>query len=181
MNRVYKRRGAKIYNTRNKKRTHVVSFCLVILVITLLFITSNSYARYISNGGVDLKASIAKWYIEVNGVNVTSQTTTINDEINLIVTENATQDGAIQAGQKGYFDISIDPKYTEVSLSYRINIDTSNLTFSDFSERLGRDLWWIGFNTDPEGSNRHILKGYKLEDCIKLTRELIDQISRKYG
>ena len=61
------------------------------------------------------------------------------------------------------------------------NIDTSNLTFSDFSERLGGDLWWIGFNTDPEGSNRHILKGYKLEDCIKLTRELIDQISRKYG
>ena len=132
MNRVYKRRGAKIYNTRNKKRTHVVSFCLVILVITLLFITSNSYARYISNGGVDLKASIAKWYIEVNGVNVTSQTTTINDEINLIVTENATQDGAIQAGQKGYFDISIDPKYTEVSLSYRINIDTSNLPSNIF-------------------------------------------------
>lgn len=127
MSKVYSRRGANIYKTLNKRRSHVVSYCLVIFLVTLLFVTSNSYARYISRGTTYLAMSVAKWCLEVNGVNVTSQTTTINDEINLIITENATQDGAIQAGQKGYFDISIDPKYTEVSLSYRINIDTSNL------------------------------------------------------
>lgn len=127
MSRVYSRHGANIYKTLNKKKRHVISYFLAILFVTLLFVTSNSYARYISSGNAYLAMPVAKWCLEVNGINVTPHTTTINDEINLIVTEGATQDGTVQAGQKGYFDISIDPKYTEVSLSYRINIDTSNL------------------------------------------------------
>ena len=47
--------------------------------------------------------------------------------MDLVVTENASQDGKIRPGQKGYFDIIIDPKYTEVSLKYKITLDTSEL------------------------------------------------------
>lgn len=60
-------------------------------------------------------------------------------------------------------------------------IDSTLLTFSTFSNAIGKDLWWIGFDTSNEGSNRDILAGYSLVDSIKLCENIIDQINRKYS
>jgi len=113
------------YRIHNKPKSNKTF--LIYLLLFLLFFFSTSFARYLSNSNATLGLELANWSIKLNGNEITQDTKLIKNEIDLIVTENKTDDGLIKAGQKGYFDIVIDPQYTEVSLKYKLIIDTSSL------------------------------------------------------
>lgn len=113
------------YRIHNKRKSNKLLW--IYLLIVLIFIFSCSLAKYISDSKIVFKANVAKWNIKVNGVEITQSTTKIKNEMNLIATENLSDDGLIKQGQKGYIDIQIDPKYTEVSLRYKLIVDMSGL------------------------------------------------------
>ena len=113
------------YRIHNKKRTN--KSLLLYLLVFAFFLFSTSFSRYLNNTNSSFEVDIANWYIKINGIEIDQNTSTISNEMDLIVTENESQDGKIRPGQKGYFDIVIDPKYTEVSLKYKITLDTSEL------------------------------------------------------
>ena len=113
------------YRIHNKSKSNKSLFMYLVLFAFLIF--SSSLARYTNQSNATLGLEFANWCIEINGIKITPDTKTINNKIDLIVTENKTQDGLIKPGQKGYFDININPQYTEVSLKYKILIDTSDL------------------------------------------------------
>lgn len=113
------------YRIHNKKRTN--KSLLLYLLVFAFFLFSTSFSRYLNNTTSSFEVDVANWCIKINGIEINQNTNTISNEIDLVVTENESQDGKIKPGQKGYFDIVIDPKYTEVSLKYKITIDTSKL------------------------------------------------------
>ena len=113
------------YRIHNKKRTN--KSLLLYLLVFALFVFSTSFSRYLNNTNSSFDVNIANWCIKINGIEIDQTTSTISNEMDLVVTQNASQDGKIKPGQKGYFDIVIDPKYTEVSLRYKITLDTSDL------------------------------------------------------
>ena len=113
------------YQVHNKPKSNK-SLLLYALVFAIL-IFSTSFSRYMTENGSTLGMSVAKWNIKVNNRSITQFNTTMQNEMSLVVTDNSTNDNIIRPGQKGYFDIIIDPQYTEVSLNYEVKIDTSEL------------------------------------------------------
>ena len=110
-------------SARNKTKKRYRIF----IVIILLLLFSLTLARYNSTATYNSKIGVAKWCIKINNVEITQNTKKLTDEIELVAVENKSEDDLIKAGQKGYFEINIDPQYTEVSLNYSIVIDTSEL------------------------------------------------------
>ncbi len=108
-------------------RKSIKPFFKLILLFFVCITISHTFARYAyttSNNGV---ISIAKWNIEVNGVEINNTTNNLNTSINLLnVADNSTN---IDSGDECYFDIILNPKNTEVSISYSIiiDLDESNL------------------------------------------------------
>jgi len=113
------------YRVHNRSKSDKLLF--IYILIFAVFIISTSFARYISQGSTTLGLELADWCIKINDTEITPTTTFLENKIDLVVTDNISEDGLIMAGQKGYFDIVIDPQYTEVSLQYSIIIDTSSL------------------------------------------------------
>ena len=113
------------YRIHNKSKSNKSLLIYVYALIVLIF--SATFSKYLSSSNGTFGLELANWCIKVNDVAITSETTTIRNEIDLIATEGASNDGKIKPGQKGYFDILIDPEYTEVSLQYKIVLDTSKL------------------------------------------------------
>lgn len=118
------RRKRKIVKSR-------VFILLVLLVISFsLYSFSRTYGLFESNKVEVLESGIAKWNINVNGVNVTESTSFVIDEV---VTESNgfVMDGKIAPNTSGYFDIVIDGTNTDVSFRYDIKFDFSNLDISN--------------------------------------------------
>ena len=113
------------YRVHNKNRTN--KSLLLYLFVFALFIFSTSFSRYLNIETSSFKAELANWRIKINGIEINQNTSTIKNEMDLVVTEKESQDGKIMPGQKGYFDITIDPQYTEVALKYNISLDTTSL------------------------------------------------------
>ena len=113
------------YRIHNKAKSN--KSLLIYIAIFSIFIFSATFSRYISQSNGTFGMELADWNIEINNKLITPEITTLNNEIKLIPTENISQDGLIKPGQKGYFDIIINPEDTEVSLNYKIIIDTTKL------------------------------------------------------
>jgi len=115
---------AEKYRIHTKLKSN--KFLYLYLLIALLLIFSSSLARYITSSNITFGANVANWSIKVNDISINQSTSTIYDEIDLIVTENQSDDGLIKSGQSGYFDIVINPQYTEVSLKYIIALNMTS-------------------------------------------------------
>lgn len=94
---------------------------LATLVITAIY----TYALYSNDSNANAGMQIAKWNIKVNDELVTSDNNSFVSSIKIISNNNL--DTSVGAGETGYFDITIDPQTTEVSLEYTIKINTSSL------------------------------------------------------
>ncbi len=157
------------YRIHNKKRTN--KSLLLYLAIFALFVFSTSFSKYLNNGASRFEAEVAKWSIKINGVQIDQSTSTITNEMNLVVTENESQDGKIMPGQKGYFDIVIDPKYTEVSLKYTITLNTT-----DLPENLELKSYALNdFNLKNTMPNNNTLEGLILLDG----KDSLEDVDRK--
>ena len=105
----------------NSRKSIKPYFKLVFLLFIFIITVSHTFARYTfttANNGV---VSIAKWHIVINGEEITNGMNNLSNNIELLNTEDNTTN--IDSGDECYFDIIINPKTTEVSVSYSISVD----------------------------------------------------------
>ena len=158
------------YRIHNKSKSNKPLMKYMLIFAVLIF--STSFSRYVTENGTTLCMNVAKWNIKVNDKTITQATTLIKNEIDLVITDNKTDDGIIKPGQKGYFDIVIDPQYTEVSLKYKITLDISGLP----SQIQIPNYSLNNLNTKLIMPNNKILQGNILLDG----GENLDSTSKKY-
>ena len=110
------------HNRQKSSRPLMILFflCAILMVPT-------TFARFLSSSSGTFGMEMAKWNIKINNVTVTPETSNLSNSIELVITDNDSGDGLIRPGQKGYFDILLDPTGTEVSMQYGITILTEQL------------------------------------------------------
>lgn len=97
-----------------KFKKRINNFILFYGFICITFFASYTFSRYIDTTSGNSQIDIAKFNVTVNGQNVT------NDDpfyLKLSDTTN-TLDDKMAPNNSGYFEITIDPTGTEVSLDY---------------------------------------------------------------
>ncbi|MDD5980082.1 MAG: hypothetical protein PUC23_03110 [bacterium] len=100
---------------------------LTIIVLGIMAYTiSSTYALYETNRNIEKELNIAKWEINVNDIDAVK---TNNIELqNIIWEENEhVASGKVAPSIKGYYDIIIDPKQSDVAIKYEITFDYSNI------------------------------------------------------
>lgn len=112
------------YRSRSKKR--VIRFFVFYSFLALFLILNSTAGRYTFVMAGTPRVDIAKWEVKINNNDIISQTT-LTDLFDLIpnMSNENTTDNKLAPGQKGYFDIVINPENTEVSVEYNIVFDTS--------------------------------------------------------
>lgn len=113
----------------------ILKISLVILIILMIvYIIINTYSKYMNNANTRIEQNVGRWNIKVNGVDITSTDgEPVEFEIDNFVwtTDSHVKEGKVAPGMKGQFEVSIDPKDTDVSVQYSIKIDNSKLTESN--------------------------------------------------
>lgn len=106
-----------------KKRLFLIATVLL-LVTTLVIVTT--YGLFETNAYADTDLDIGRWVIKLNGTDITlSETITLN---NFVYNNGAhTEDGYFAPGSSAYFDVVIDTADTDVSVSYDLEIDDSQI------------------------------------------------------
>ena len=107
----------------SKKRISILLVMSILLVGIL--IVSYSYALYESNIKGKVDTHPANWNIKVNNTLISTGVTnefTI-DSINYTQTDTNVRAGKFAPGIEGYYDLTIDPTDTEVSIKYTIEIN----------------------------------------------------------
>ncbi len=137
----------------NKKRNTVIGLTLiaVILFIALYY----TYSLYETTREITVSSDIAKWNVKVNNTMVTKNNTTISTFTLGSINWNSNghvREGKAAPGSTGSFEIEIDPTDTEVSFTYELTIDTSNLEndsfyISNVREKNGNEFIKTGENT----------------------------------
>lgn len=106
------------------KKLLILTF-FTILTFSLLVTTYGIFESGILSG---TSIKIAAWEVTINDSIITNENKTFN--INDIIWEGSENvlDGKVAPGMKGYFDIIIDPKNTDVAIRYDIlyNLDDLN-------------------------------------------------------
>jgi len=105
------------------KKLNILTF----FTILTFFLLISTYGIFESGIFRDAAMKIAAWKIEINGSVVTNEqkTFSIND-----ITWNSSEnvlEGKVAPGIDGYFDISIDPKDTDVAIRYDLIYDMETL------------------------------------------------------
>lgn len=113
------------FNSRKSIKPFLKLIILVFMFIAISY-ALGSYEDKTTNNGV---ISISKWYIEINGEEVTNETSGLGENISLLNVEDNTTD--IDSGDECYFDIIINPVTTEVAISYAISIDLDESNLPD--------------------------------------------------
>ena len=104
---------------------------LIMLIISFFQITT-MYALYKEQLQKEYNTLLGAWEIRVNGKNVTTsgqvETFTIANNQLGYVNSDYIQAGKIAPKGRAYFDIVIDPSKTDVSVMYKIDIDTKAIS-----------------------------------------------------
>ncbi len=109
------------------RRKSIKSYFKLIVIFFVIITFSYTFTRYTGTMANNGAITVAKWHIEINGEEISSLTSSLNSNIDLLnVADNTTN---IDSRDECYFDIIIDPSTTEVAVSYSISVDlaTSNL------------------------------------------------------
>ena len=105
------------FKRRKSLKLYIKMFILIAIIIAII----PTFSKYTNMLSVNSLIPIAKWSIKINDVPVTS---TSAGSISLLnVEDDSTQ---IDSGDTCYFEITIDPSTTEVSVSYDIEVDLEN-------------------------------------------------------
>lgn len=112
-----------------------LKFTIVILILLMIgYIFTNTYSKYSNSANTRIEQNVGRWNIKVNGIDITSVSgTPVEFEIDNFVwsTDSHVKEGKVAPGMKGQFELSIDPKDTDVSIQYSIKIDNTKLTESN--------------------------------------------------
>ncbi len=103
---------------------------LFIALMSLFFSISliqSTYAKYVSSATNNTNITIARWNILVNNQDVVSNSNFVNNITPVFTGNTNVADGKIAPTATGYYDITIDASNTDVSLSYTVSIEESEL------------------------------------------------------
>lgn len=117
----------ELYSVHTKPKSKSNNLFKLYLVIAFVSIISFSFARFSVGGNVDIITNVAKFNISINDVQLNSENINFNGQIPIVIDDNEFSDGILRCGEKGHFDVKIDPSDTETNLYYKISIDKSNL------------------------------------------------------
>jgi hypothetical protein len=126
--------------------------CYILGLITIVVVSIevlNAFGLLESQTTRVVQNRLGKWTILVNNTDVTASVIDFNINSINYETTSTVQSGKLAPGLGGYFDISIDPTDTEVSIRYDITYDTSAL------EEIGTSLNITGVS---EISNKQIVR-----------------------
>lgn len=104
-----------------KKICFIISFLLLIVAVYKI---SDTYALLESKSNRVVETGLGKWTILVNDVDITKTIDFTLDSMNWDGNENV-KEKKIAPGVGGYFDITIDPTDTDVSVRYDMFFDFS--------------------------------------------------------
>lgn len=127
----------KRYKEIRKKR--LSNFLLFYTFIILFLCFNMTLSKYGAIGKVESKVSIAAWKIKVNNENIETSNTFLLKN-NQETAGAQTTNNKIAPDSNGYFEIILDLSDTEVSIDYKLEIDTSIL------ERNGINLQITGYS-----------------------------------
>lgn len=99
-------------------------FRLLLFVILGIITIVNTMARYNSHTYATSNFQVAKWEISVNNQKIDNTTDTLSSKIKLLNSLDNSQ--YLKPGDECYFDITINPATTEVSVFYTIAIDLTS-------------------------------------------------------
>lgn len=103
---------------------------LFVALMSLFFSISliqSTYAKYVSSATNNTNITIARWNILVNNQDVVSNSNFVNNITPVFTGNTNVADGKIAPTAIGYYDITIDASNTDVSLSYTVSIEESEL------------------------------------------------------
>ena len=156
---------AKMMKTLEKRKD-------ILIVITLLlsmYVFSNTLSKYTSRSNDASSTQVAKWSISINGQSITSSTNSLTQSINLL--NSADDTDKIDAGDLCYFDITINPSTTQVSVTYTISVDLSaasctlpNGTKVEKYEKYNYNNTLIGTATTVNNTSTTITESLSLSD-----------------
>lgn len=113
-------------NKKILKKILIIVILFMILVVAYRLI--NTYALFYSEGQGVVKQDNATWLIYVNNNNITSENSNKFTIDTFEIEENShVEPGKAAPGVSGSFYIIIDPKNTNVSIKYSVNLDKSYL------------------------------------------------------
>ena len=113
-------------NKKILKKILIIVILFMILVVAYRLI--NTYALFYSEGQGVVKQDNATWLIYVNNNNITSENSNKFTIDTFEIEENShVAPGKAAPGVSGSFYIIIDPKNTNVSIKYSVNLDKSYL------------------------------------------------------
>ena len=110
----------------------LLTILVLIMLIISLFQIANMYALYKAQIQGEYTNLLGIWAIKVNGVDISSGEenltfTMTEDNLTYIDSEHV-KSQKIAPGTQAYFEISIDPTNTDVSILYTLNLKTDNST-----------------------------------------------------
>lgn len=113
-------------NKKIIKKILIIVILFMILIVAYRFI--NIYALFYSEGQAVIKQNNATWTIYINDKNITSENNNTFTVDTFEIEENShVLPGKIAPSVTGSFFITIDPKKTNVSVKYSIQLDKSKL------------------------------------------------------
>lgn len=131
-----------------KKICFVISF---FLFATLLYMIVGTYGLFETKNNRVVETGLGKWTVLINDVDVTKELEFDINTINWNENENV-KSNKIAPGVSGYFDITIDPTDTDVSVRYDAIFDFSvfentNIVVNSISEIDGKNVVKTAENT----------------------------------
>lgn len=105
------------------KRGFIFIGCLLFLLILSFNIT---YGLFESNKDFNANMNVAKFNLFVNNNNIVDTKSFNINNITVLNNENVL-DGKIAPGVRGYFELILDPKDSDVSIYYEVSLDTKDV------------------------------------------------------
>jgi len=100
-----------------------VRFIMMFISLSVcLCLMSSTYSRYVADATGNIDLLFAKWQILVNDNDITDSTSSNVTFVPVMEENDNIAENAIAPSSKGYFDIAIDPRNTNVSFEYTITL-----------------------------------------------------------
>ena len=108
-------------NVKNRRKILLIIICL--LICSLVYMTVQIYAKYLSTASGNTSMNIANWNIKLNDLSVKTNTDISSTIIPVFPGNEHIAPNIIAPTAEGYFDLNFD--YSEVDVSFRYTISTN--------------------------------------------------------
>lgn len=108
------------FHSRKSIKPYMVLVLLILLTITIF----HTFGGYTATGNGAATIGAAKWLLNINGEQISSNTSSLSSPIQIINSNDGTNN--IDIKDECYFDITVNPATTEVAVTYTISINVAD-------------------------------------------------------